>query len=269
MSRVCEILSDLKQQGQKTVMPFVCGGHPGADVLPELLLGLERGGARIVEVGVPFSDPIADGPTIAAAMQGALEMGVTPELIFEQVKAVRPRTELGLVAMVSVSIVSRMSDDEARAKGHGFVERAEAAGFDGLIVPDIPPEQGGWLVDECAERGLSLSFLVGPYTPDDRAQRIVDSCTGFVYLLARAGITGQQEESPEIEASVGRLRQLTELPIACGFGISSAEHVRAVVAHADAAIVGSALVSRLTRVGQDGGDVAAEAERFTRELLEK
>jgi tryptophan synthase alpha chain len=182
--------------------------------------------------------------------------------VFDQVAQVRAQLTIGLVAMCSISIVSRMGGPA------GFCRQAAAAGFDGIIVPDVPLEEAGPVVAAATEAGLTASLLVAPTTPSARMAAIAKASTGFVYLLARAGITGEQTEAPRIGGPVGDLRRTTALPIACGFGISRPEHVRAVVweGGADAAIVGSALVRRMGEAAAAGRDPVAEAERFTREL---
>lgn len=246
-------------------MPFVCAGHPvgpgGPAPLAPILHALERGGASVVEVGFPFSDPIADGALIAAAMHEALVAGITPTSIFDQIRAARESTRLGLVAMVSVSIAHRLA-----GQGGGFFAQLKDAGFDGAIVPDVPLEESAPLVKAAADNGITLSLLVSPSTTPKRAEEIVKVCTGFVYVLARAGLTGEQTDAPEISKMIGRLRQMTNLPLAVGFGISTHEHVREVVKHADAAIVGSAMVRRLDGAAKSGQDAVATAEAFTREL---
>ncbi len=256
MNRIDEIFAGLRSENRRALMPFVCGGHPTLDATGPMIEAAERAGASVVEVGIPYSDPIADGPVIASAMHEALTAGVTVEKVFAEVRAVRERVSLGLVAMVSVSIVNGVGGPEA------FCERAKAAGFDGLIVPDSPWEESKAIHDACEAHGLTLSLLIAPTTPAERAAEIAKRCTGFVYLIARAGITGEQKQAPEIADRVAALREVTDLPIACGFGISTPGHVRAVVEHADAAIVGSALVRRVS----GSQDPAGGAEGFLREL---
>ncbi|MFG0328093.1 MAG: tryptophan synthase subunit alpha [Phycisphaerales bacterium JB037] len=256
MGRIEDIFASARAEGRKLLMPFVCAEHPRAGATVEVLPALDRAGAAIVEVGIPFSDPIADGPVIAGAMHEALERGATPGRVFEQVASVRSRVDCGLVAMVSVSIVHRFGG------ASGFVGRAKEAGFDGLIIPDLPVEDAGGVLDAARSSDMTLSMLIAPATSRDRAQRLCEASSGFVYLLARSGITGERRESPEIGGRVAQLREITDLPIAAGFGISTAEHVAAAVSHADAAIVGSALVKRLT----SAVDPAAEADAFVREL---
>lgn len=260
MGRIDDIFSDLRGSGRKGLMPFVCGGYPSLDQTGPMIEAAERAGASVVEVGVPYSDPIADGPVIASAMHEALTAGVRVESLLERVRAVRDRVSLGLVAMVSVSIVRGVNPDGGGAAQ--FCAMAKDAGFDGLIVPDAPLDESAELGERASEAGLTLSLLIAPTTPADRAARIAKACTGFVYLIARAGITGESDRAPEVAERVTALREVTDLPIACGFGISTPEHVRAVVEHADAAIVGSALVRR-----QGGaGDPVGETESFLTEL---
>lgn len=276
MSRIDTIFKELRSTGRRGLMPFICGGHPSLAASRAVLPALERAGASIVEVGFPFSDPIADGPVIAAAMHEALGAGVTPDGVLAMARAARgDGLKLGLVAMVSISIVHRIGAER-------LVKDAAAAGFDGFIFPDVPLEESEQLVKTTRDAGLTASLLVAPTTPKARMEKIARACSGFVYLLARVGITGDKQTSggaePEVDVAgirsrIAELRTMTELPIACGFGISSADHVRAVVrpesdggAGADAAIVGSALVRRMSKAAASGNDPAEEAESFTRAL---
>lgn len=261
MGRIEEAFAKCKAEQRGMVMPFVVAGVPRAGDLSATLTQLEAGGAMVTEIGFPFSDPIADGPVIAQAMGEALRGGMTAERVFEEVKQVRPWLSMGLVAMVSASIVHRCGGPE------GFASRAKAAGFDGLLVPDVPLEEIEPYSAAAKGQGLSLSMLVSPTTPPARAELIVKACSGFVYVLARAGLTGEREGVPEVSKLVTRLRGVTELPLACGFGISTADQVRAVVWQgngasatrlADAAIVGSAFV-RVMQQASQGGEAAASA----------
>lgn len=261
MNRIDAIFARARERNERLLMPFVCAGHPAAESTPDLLRTLQDAGAAIAEIGIPFSDPIADGPVIASAMHGALERGVTPATVFRQVESVRSRLEIGLVAMVSASIVYRAGGPE------GFARRAADAGFDGVIYPDVPLEESPELLGAARAAGLTATLLVAPTSSPERAEAVCRACSGFVYLLARTGITGERGEAPDVERRVSRLRQATQLPIACGFGISTPAHVRAVVAHADAAIVGSALVKRIGQAVERGEDVPAAVAAFTAELV--
>ncbi|MEO0513420.1 MAG: tryptophan synthase subunit alpha [Planctomycetota bacterium] len=250
LDRVRHAFETGRETGRRAIMPFVCGGHPEPALFQDILRAVDAAGATAIEIGFPFSDPIADGPVIAAAMDRAISAGATPDSIFNAVSAIRGEVSAALIAMVSVSIVHRLG-------GPGrFVERAAAAGFDGFIFPDVPHEEAAELVAATGAAGCSMSLLVAPTTPDDRAAAVARSCRGFVYVLARSGITGERSEAPDVRARVATLRAATDEPIAVGFGISTPEHAAAVCEQADAAIVGSALVRRLD-VANDPVDEAA------------
>jgi len=234
MGRIDTIFANLRTANARGLMPFITGGHPNTETTTALLQGLKTAGACICEVGIPFSDPIADGPVIAGTMQQALVSGITVDNVIASVAAARSHTELGIVAMVSHSIVHRRGDAD-------FVYTLADAGFDGLIVPDIDPHQASTLLPAIDERDLSFSLLISPTTPDARIAELCDSCRGFVYLLARAGITGTSSSLEGLSQRVTVLREATDLPIAVGFGIASPQAVAEAVEHCDAAIVGTAL----------------------------
>lgn len=257
MGRVDRIFRELRSSRRKALMPFICAGYPSEQATEAAIPALADAGASVIEIGIPFSDPIADGPVIAGAMHEALGRGVTPGRVFEIVRAARDKTDAGLIAMVSYTIAHRMGVER-------FIGRATEAGFDGFIFPDVPAEESDELVGLAESRDASISMLVAPTTAGARLAEVVSRCRGFVYLMARVGITGTATElrADGLGERVGAIRALTDLPIACGFGISTPEQVRAVSRHADAAIVGSALVRRM---GQ-AKDPVAEASSFVREL---
>jgi tryptophan synthase alpha chain len=245
-------------------MPFLTGGFPSLEATRRVIPALEAAGASIVEIGFPFSDPIADGPVIAASMHRALQQGVTPADLLELISEARSQTHLGLVAMVSDSIISRY-------RGEGperFARDAAAAGFDGLIVPDIDLDAAEPLAGLARIHKLSFSLLVAPTSTEQRIKRIVSLCTGFVYVLARVGITGESSglDLERLEHRLRLIRTHTSLPLAVGFGISSREQVAAVARVADAAIVGSALVRRMDQA--DALRVAEHAAALVRDLAE-
>jgi tryptophan synthase alpha chain len=257
-SRIDDIFARQRAAGCTGLIPFVTGGFPTLAateaVLPELeaVLGPDGG---VVEIGIPFSDPIADGPVIAASMHEALAAGVTPPGVFAAVRRVRPESGLALVAMVSASIVHRMGPQR-------FMADAADAGFDGLIVPDLTTDDQDDARDDAygeaaAACGLAFSRLIAPNTPARRLERIVGRSRGFVYLLARVGITGERDALPDVSDRVMAVRQHTDLPVAVGFGVSRPQHVAAVTTVADAAVVGSALVHRMTGAA-DPARAAAE-----------
>lgn len=263
MNRIESIFNSSRESGRKLLMPFVCGGSPTLDDMRETLPALCESGASIIEIGIPFSDPIADGPVISQAMHLALEAGVTPQSVIDVVAHLRPTLSAGVVAMASVSILERIGRDR-------FLGSLADGGFDGVIIPDVPLEEATPIVHTAAARGLTASLLVAPTTPLERARLVCEQCTGFVYVLARAGITGEQGGGPgdAIRERIAELRTITDLPLAVGFGISSPEHVSTVVSpkagDADAAIVGTALVRRMTEAGP--GRAAQAASAFCKDL---
>jgi tryptophan synthase alpha chain len=261
MNRIDRIFHDRRRAGQRTLMPFVTAGDPDLASTEALLPALEQAGASVVELGIPFSDPIADGPVIEQSMTRALNRGTTLSDVLAMVRSVRAKVELGLVAMVSYSIVYRYGLER-------FVGDARAAGIDGLIFPDLPVDEAGPAQNAAAEAGLTLSLLIAPTTPIDRARAIAAASTGFVYVVARAGTTGQQAAlPPELTDRLAELRAVTDLPLAVGFGISQPEHVRQVVREADAAIVGSALVRQLEQhQDADQASLVEAVSNLTRDL---
>jgi tryptophan synthase alpha chain len=268
MSRIDGIFRELRSANRKALMPFLCGGYPSQGSVAASLLELERAGASVVEIGIPFSDPIADGPVIAAAMHEAIVAGCTPASVAAEVRQARAAgCKLGIVAMVSVSIVWRMGPD-------AYFRQLADAGFDGVILPDLVAEESSPWRQAAAAAGLTASLLIAPTTSPQRAAEIARACTGFVYVMTRTGITGASTNGKAAGgASIGErvrlLRQFTDLPLACGFGISTPEQVRQVVGEggADAAIVGSALVKRVGEASKAGKDPAAAAGEFCRELM--
>lgn len=271
MSRIDDIFSTLRPVGIKALMPFICGGYPRPGMLGSLLQAAEFGGASIVEVGIPFSDPIADGPVIASAMHDAIGAGATPASVMEEVRAARSELGLGIVAMVSMSIVHRLGGSATSKDGGSggvakFVAKAKECGFDGLIVPDAPLEESAQLREACKLQDISFSMLIAPTTPTERAAAIARACTGFVYVLARAGITGESSGAPDVSQRISQLRGVTDLPLVVGFGISTAEHVAAATKHADAAIVGSALVRRIADAVKSKRDPVFECKQFVQSL---
>lgn len=261
MNRIERIFKDLRGTGGRALMPFITAGDPDIETTAAMLPGVEQAGASICELGIPFSDPIADGPVIQASMAHALSNKLRTADVLAAVKRLRPSLNMGIVAMVSYSIVHRMGADR-------FISESAAAGFDGFIFPDLPLDESDAVLGKVRDAGLTCSLLIAPTTPIERAEKIARASSGFVYVLSRAGITGEQTALPtDLTARVQRLRQVTDLPIAVGFGISDAKQVRSVVDVADAAIVGSAIMRRVAQVRDKGRDaVVGEVARFVAEL---
>ena len=236
-------------------MPFIVAGDPSIDSTEEILLELDVAGADIIEIGIPFSDPIADGPVIAAAMHRALERGLTPAHVIGTVTRIRNQIKAGLLAMVSHSIVHKSG-------GTAFIERLSKAGFDGIIIPDIDELEAKTMSAFCKSIDFSFTMLIAPTTPLQRIKQLAHLSTGFLYILARTGLTGEQNEMPDLNKRIAEIRSVTNLPLAVGFGISSSLHVSSVHECADAAIVGSALVRRI----EQSSNPASAASEFVLEI---
>ena len=253
MNRIDALFARLKNEGRRALLPFITAGDPDLPTTAALITELVACGAHMIEIGIPYSDPIADGPVIAASYHRALERGTRLVHIFQTIRTLRAETSSGpltvvpLVTMVSYAIIHRRGMDR-------FLREAVTAGIDGLIVPDLPVEESEGLAHQAMAMDLRLIQLVTPTTPRDRAIRIAQSTTGFLYYVSVAGITGERKAlPPELAENVAWLRTQTVLPICIGFGISTSEHFRTLAPVADGLIVGSALVKRL-----------ADAERLTR-----
>ena len=252
-NRVVARLTAARAERRIALMPFICAGHPSIESTSNTLLALDRAGADVIEIGIPFSDPIADGPVIAGAMHEAIQRGVTWQACFEQVHQARQQAlAAAVVAMVSMSIVLRVGIER-------FTRAAADAGIDGLIIPDTPLEEAPIASAAAHNVGLINALLVAPTTPIDRARQIAAASSGFVYVVARAGVTGDNA-NPDLDTLDERLqalRTVTDLPLAVGFGIAKREHVQVLESRADAAIVGSALV-RVMAAAADPANAAAD-----------
>jgi tryptophan synthase alpha chain len=234
------MFAELRRQDRKAVAPFVTAGDPDLEATVEVLEALDRAGAALCELGVPYSDPIADGPVIQASYTRALAAGITLEALFAMARKATARVSMPILAMVSYSIIFRRGIDR-------FVADASAAGLAGFVVPDLPVEESDDLEAACSGAGLALVRLVTPTTPPERAEAIARRSTGFLYCVSVAGVTGARTALPEgLVDRVRWLRTKTDVPILVGFGISSPEQAREVAAVADGVIVGSALVRHLS-----------------------
>ncbi|MFW6153758.1 MAG: tryptophan synthase subunit alpha [Planctomycetota bacterium] len=264
MNRLESNFAALRAEGRRTLVPFITAGYPSLEVTEALLKRFDALGLGVCELGIPFTDPIADGPVIQASYTEALAAGVTTGKIFEMVRRFRDAGgKLALVAMVSYSIVYRHGPE-------AFAKTAAEAGFDGLIIPDLPLEEAAAMEQIAASEGLSLILLVAPTTPAARRQEVAAHSRGFIYMMSVAGITGERTALPgETIEGVVELRTHTDTPICVGFGISNAETVAGVCRVADGAIVGSAIVHRITDVKDQPADAVAESVgAFVAELME-
>ena len=252
----------LRPAGRIALIPFIPAGYPDVATTIAALPALEAGGANLIEIGFPFTDPIADGPTIQEAFTYALAKKLKIADTLAAVAAARPRVSVPLVAMVSYSIVYRYGVPR-------FVADARSAGFDGLILPDLPPPEAERVCDQVRAGGLETTLLVAPTTEPHRRAEIARLSSGFVYYLSVSGITGEREQLPaDLADNVRHLKELTDRPVCVGFGIHRAAQVAQLQLVAEGAIVGTAYVRRIKPlINDEPARIAAVVEEYTRELL--
>ena len=259
MSKLDQLFGDLRANRRKAFMPFVTAGDPDLSFTAEVIRELDRRGCSMCEVGIPYSDPIADGPVIQASYTRALTHQIKLQAILEMLRGVASQIKMPLVTMVSYAIVYRYGLKK-------YVADALAAGVCGAIVPDLLVEEADELAAFCKAADFSLIQLVTPTTPRERAVKIARASTGFLYYVSVTGITGERTQlPPSLVEDVSWLRTQTKLPICIGFGISQPEHVRLLAPVADGLIVGSAIVRRVAEaatqpreaVAKDVGEYAA------------
>ncbi len=250
MSAVDQVFADLRQRGEKALMPFVTAGDPSLPFTRRVLETLAASGASLCELGIPYSDPIADGPVIQASYTRALDQGIRLESILRMLAETTPTLAPPVITMVSYAIVYRHGID-------AYIKAAQQAGAAGAIIPDLPVEEAASMVEQCRQADFSLIQLVTPTTPRDRAVRIAETSTGFLYYVSVAGITGERTSlPPDLAENVAWLKTRTPLPICIGFGISQPEHVQLLAPVADGLIVGSAIVRRIAQATTAGEDDA-------------
>lgn len=251
MTRISETFAAAAQTGRMTFMPFITAGDPSNETTAAALKALRDAGVDLIELGFPYSDPIADGPVIQASYTRALNAGITVESIFEMMASLTGEGLPPTLAMVSYAIVFRYGTQE-------FVARAADVGFSGLIIPDLPADEAEEMAAIAKSQGLDLVQLIAPTTTQARTQQILDASSGFVYCVSVAGTTGVRTELPtELVAQLQQLRQSTMLPLAVGFGISGPDQVATLAGVADGVIVGSAIVRLIADA--DSPDAAAAA----------
>lgn len=245
MNPIDHLFQQLRGAKRKAFMPFLTAGDPSLEKTGELLAEIVRRGANLVEIGFPYSDPIADGAVIQASYTRALNHGLKLDQIFDAVPSwVAAHPHVPLVAMLSYSLIHRAGPAQ-------FLERAQRAGFSGAIVPDLPIDEADALAQAAQARDFKLIQLVTPTTPRDRAVRIAQQSTGFLYVVSVTGITGTRDQlPPQLLDQLAWLRTQTDLPLCVGFGISKPEHVKMLRDVADGVIVGSAIVRRLEQVNE-------------------
>jgi|SRR5579872_402267 len=260
MNRIDERFARLRKQRQKGFIVYIGAGDPNLDATRQLALAFDEIGVDVLELGVPFSDPLADGLVNQLAAQRGLQSGTTPAKVLQTVAAIRQKSQIPIVLYIYFNLMHRYG----LAK---FIDDAARAGVDGLLALDLPPEEAGSYEELMAKAAMSVIYLIAPTTPDDRIELIARQATGFVYYVSREGVTGMQKTtSDSIGQMTTKIRAHTALPIAVGFGISNASQAKAVAVAADAVVVGSAVVNQIDEHGKSP-DMVARVARFTEELV--
>lgn len=264
-NRITRIFNELRAENRGGFIPFIVAGDPVLRVTKDLILELARRGASIIELGVPFSDPVADGVTIQAAAERALMNPISVGAILETVAEVRAeKCDVPLILFSYFNPIMQFGLEN-------FAARAVEAGVDGILITDLVPEEAEEFRAVLDEQGLSLIMLAAPTSSDERLRKICAAASGFVYAVSRAGVTGaRQSLSGDAANLVERLKRLTDLPVAVGFGISTAAQVAETWKYADAAVVGSAIVAEIARLSADGAGDAELVEKigaFAADLL--
>jgi tryptophan synthase alpha chain len=243
-SKLDHTFATLRQRGEKALIAYVMAGDPSLQDTEQLVVELEQAGADIIELGVPFSDPIADGPVIQQAAERALRSGTSLRTILSMVTRLRARTQIPLVLMAYYNNIHAFGPE-------GFCHEAAQAGVDGVIIPDMPPDEAGPLRGPAAAAGLPLIFLLAPTSTEERRTFVARQSQGFVYYVSLTGITGAKlHNMADVAKNVEKIRKVTRVPVAVGFGVATPEDAAKVAAIADGVIVGSAIVKQIAAYGQ-------------------
>lgn len=253
--RIKDKFTELEKKKEKALIAYVCAGDPSAEATKEIVHSLVKGGADIVELGLPFSDPVADGPTIQAASNRALEDGMNPDIYFEMAASIKENVPL--VCMTYYNLIYKRGTEK-------FARDCAKSGITGIIVPDLPAEESDELHEACKKNGVDLIFLITPVTTESRIKNTLEKTSGFVYIVSRLGVTGERVDvAGSTKNILGRIH--TDVPKAVGFGISNKEQAAEVIkAGADAVIVGSAFVNIIA----SGDNVSERIEELASGLKE-
>ena len=259
MTRIAQLFERLRREGRPGLIAYLTAGDPNPETTALLVAGLERGGADLIELGVPFSDPIADGPVIQRGSERALKAGTNLSRVLQIAAEIRQSSDIPLLLFTYMNPVMRYGIDK-------LARDACAAGIDGCLLTDLSVEEAEKYIDTMREHGLDTVFLAAPTSTERRLKLVAKYSSGFVYLVSRTGVTGEQTSvSTAVNPLIERMRRVTDLPLAVGFGIAKPEHAREVGEVADAVVVGSAIVRMIEKYGGDPA-LAVNLEAFAREL---
>lgn len=260
MSRIDKKFKELKQLKKKAFIAFISAGDPDLKTTADLVIALGNAGVDIIELGIPFSDPLADGPTIQASFERALKKGVTVPKILQMVGQVRKFSQTPIALMTSYNPVFHYGEEK-------FIKDAKAAGVDGIIIPDLPPEEAKTLIALARKADISTVFFFSPTTAAHRVKRISDASTGFIYYVSLTGVTGARTALPaDLIEKIKKAKRSTKKPVCVGFGISTREQVKAISAVSDGVIVGSAIVKEIEK-NSSQPDMVDRVAQFVKNLI--
>jgi tryptophan synthase alpha chain len=260
MNRIDKKFKDLKSRGKKAFIAFLTCGYPDIAATRKLVLEFDKAGVDIVELGVPFSDPIADGPVIQESSVKALSNKVTVDKVLALVKKLRRKTDIPLCAMTYYNPVFCFGEER-------FLREAKKAGLDGLIIPDLPLEEAGSLLSLSRSYGIDMILFLAPTTSKERAKQIVKKAKGFIYYVSLTGVTGSRTAlSADLGRNLKEIKKITDIPVCVGFGVSDPEHVRQVYKVADGAIVGSAIIQQI-KANSGRRDLVQKLGSFVKRLV--
>jgi tryptophan synthase alpha chain len=261
MNRIEERFVRLKREGKKGFIVYIGAGDPNLDATRRLALAFDRAGVDVLELGVPFSDPLADGLVNQLAAQRGLESGTTPPKVLETVAAVRQHSQIPIVLYIYFNLIHKVGLER-------FIKAAAKADVDGMLVLDLPPEESGKYESLMRKAGLCHIYLVAPTTPEDRIELIVKRGSGFIYYVSREGVTGMQANvADNLAQQVAKIRAHTNLPVAVGFGISNPKQAKLVALSSDAVVVGSAVVNQIAVHGKSA-ELVAKVSQFVKSLAD-
>ena len=261
MNRIVARFAQLKSAGKKGLVVYIGAGDPDLPATRELARAFDRAGVDVLELGVPFSDPLADGLVNQLAAQRGLESGTTPPKLLATIAAIRQDSQIPIVLYIYFNLIHKVGLEK-------FIHDAAQAGVDGLLILDLPPEESDNYEALMKRAGLCHIYLVAPTTPEDRMEKIVRRGSGFIYYISREGVTGMQTSvASNLSSQIAKLRAHTDLPVAIGFGISNPEQARAVAQEGDACVVGSAIVNQIAANGKSP-ELVAKVGAFVKSLAD-
>lgn len=259
-NKIAKKFQALQNKSEKALIAYISAGDPDLDTSEKLIYAMEKSGVDIIELGIPYSDPLADGPVIQLASQRALAGGATLAKIFKMVEKVRSKSQIPLVFMTYYNPILQYGLED-------FVAKAQEAGIDGLIVPDLPVEESLTLQNECDKLNIALIPLVAPTTPDSRVSKVVKNAQGFIYCVSVTGVTGiRNKVGSNAEEFISRVKKATDLPVAIGFGISNPEQAGYLAQFSDGVIVGSALIKIIADNLDNKEKIVEEVAQFVSQL---